>query len=273
MKLYATLLLAGLYVAPAIAADITRITVTGSSTIAPAIAEVAKAFEKSHPSVRVDVQTGGSSRGIADVRQGIAQIGMVSRAMLDSEKDVQSALIAKDGIAIVVHKANPIQKLSRAQIVDIYAGKIKNWASVGGADLPITVISKAEGRSTLEIFSAYFGLSYRAIRPHIIVGDNQQEIQTVITNKGAIGYISIGSAEYETRNGAAIKLIALDGFHPSSENVLKGVYPVTRDLNLVFKKPLSRDVQQLVDFTLSPEGQKQIASQYFIPVSKSPVHP
>ncbi|MDR4470912.1 MAG: hypothetical protein MRJ68_21855, partial [Nitrospira sp.] len=40
-----------------------KLVITGSSTIAPLIAEIGKRFESVYPKVRVDVQTGGSSRG------------------------------------------------------------------------------------------------------------------------------------------------------------------------------------------------------------------
>lgn len=43
-----------------------KLVVTGASTLAPLIAEIGKRFESLYPKVRVDVQTGGSSRGIAD---------------------------------------------------------------------------------------------------------------------------------------------------------------------------------------------------------------
>lgn len=55
--------------------------ITGSSTVAPLAAEIAKRFESLHPGTRIDVQTGGSSRGIADARSGVADIGLVSRSL------------------------------------------------------------------------------------------------------------------------------------------------------------------------------------------------
>lgn len=65
-----------------------RVILTGSSTIAPLMAEIGKRFEERNPDIRVDVQTGGSSRGIADARSGLADIGMVSRALKSEEQDL-----------------------------------------------------------------------------------------------------------------------------------------------------------------------------------------
>jgi len=52
-----------------------KLVITGASTLAPLIAEIGKRFESLYPAVRVDVQSGGSSRGGADARQGLADIG------------------------------------------------------------------------------------------------------------------------------------------------------------------------------------------------------
>ena len=49
-----------------------RVSVVGASTIAPLISELAKAYEQEHPGVRIEVQAGGSARGIMDVRSGTA---------------------------------------------------------------------------------------------------------------------------------------------------------------------------------------------------------
>ena len=94
-----------------------RITLTGSSTVAPLISEVAKRFEKLHPAVRVDVQTGGSSRGIIDAMRGTATIGMSSRTLKPVEVEkVREHIIARDGIAILVHASNAIANLTDAQV-------------------------------------------------------------------------------------------------------------------------------------------------------------
>lgn len=242
----------------------TRINVVGSSTLAPLMGEIAKRFESGYPGLHVDVQAGGSARGLIDVRQGVAQIGMVSRALKADESDLAHVLVGRDGLSIIVHATNPLQEIDKANIVAIFSGKVTNWKQVGGADLPITVISKAEGRSTLEIFSQYFGLPSRAIRAQVIIGDNQQGIQTVAGAPGSIGYVSIGAAEYEAAHGTAIKLLAFDGHVPSTSNVASGSYPITRELNLVFKAPATPPVRALLDMAQSPQVADLIKAQFFV---------
>src|SRR5262249_42635338 len=111
-----------------------KLVVTGASTLAPLIAEIGKRFESLYPAVRIDVQSGGSSRGVADTRQGLADIGMVSRAMKEDERDLSAFPVARDGVCPILHRDNPVQALTDEQVVEIYTGKITNWKTVGGAD-------------------------------------------------------------------------------------------------------------------------------------------
>lgn len=249
-------------------ADRTRLTVVGSSTIAPALGEIAKAFERTHPDVRIDVQAGGTARAVTDVRHGSADIGMVSRRLKPDEADLGRVLIARDGLSLIVHGTNPVARLGKAQVVAIYDGTLTNWKQLGGADLPITVVSKAEGRSTLEIFSEYFGIAYRDIRAQVVIGDNQQGIQSVSATPGAIGYVSIGTAEYESRHGAAIRLVPVDAHVPSTAAIAAGTYPISRELNLVFKAPHSAPAGAFLAFVRSPEAAALIRAQFFVPATQ-----
>lgn len=99
-----------------------KITLTGSSTIAPLVSEIAKRFEQRHAAVRVDVQTGGSSRGITDATRGTADIGMSSRALTDPEQaELVSYTLARDGVCLLVHASNPVENLTDDQIRAIYS--------------------------------------------------------------------------------------------------------------------------------------------------------
>ena len=214
-----------------------KLVITGASTLAPLIAEIGKRFESLHPKVRVDVQTGGSSRGVADARQGLADIGMVSRAMKEDEKDLHAFPVARDGVGMIVHKENPVQALSDEYVIAIYTGKITNWKDVGGKDAAITVVNKAEGRSTLEVFLHYFKLKSTDIKPHVVIGDNEQGVKTVAGNRNAIGYVSIGTAEYDESQGVPIKLIPVGGVAASTETVGNGTFPISRPLHIVTRTP------------------------------------
>ena len=242
-----------------------KLVITGASTAAPLVAEIAKRFETLNPGIRIDVQTGGSSRGVNDARSGVSDIGMVSRALSKEETDLKSFLIANDGMSVILHKSNPVQSLTREQVIDIYSGKIVNWKDVGGKDQKITVVNKAEGRSTLELFLAFFKLNNRDIKAQVVVGDNQQGVKTVAGNPGAIGYVSIGTAEFEADNGQPLKLLPLGGIAATTANVRNGTFPLARPINIVTKNAPQGLVKKFIDFAQSAAVTDLVKEQYFVP--------
>lgn len=242
-----------------------RITITGSSTVAPLVAEIGKEFEDRNPSARVDVQSGGSTRGIIDVRSGVSDVGMISRELSESESDLVGFVIARDGIAIILHKTNDVPHLSDSQIIDIFTGRITHWEEIGGRAGRISVVNKAAGRSTLELFLAHFKLDAREISAHVVIGDNQQGIKTVAANPGAIGYVSIGTAEIEASAGTPIRILGLKGVEATTENVGTGVYPLTRPLVLVVQPAAVERMRKFIEFAQSAEVHDIISEQFFVP--------
>ncbi len=242
--------------------------VTGSSTIAPLAAELGKAFEALHPGTRIDVQSGGSSRGIADVQQGTADIGMVSRSLTAKEAHLRGHVVARDGIALIVHATNPLRGLTSTQVRDAYLGKVTSWAALGGAQAPITIVNKAEGRSTLELFLQHFKLSNDAIRAQVIAGENQQAIKTVAGNPTALAYVSIGTAEADMAAGVPIKMLELDGGIPSMAAVSAGRFALSRELNFVTKSEPEGVSSEFIRFATSVEAHPIISQQRFVPMGQ-----
>lgn len=251
---------------PVVQAADKRLVLTGSSTIAPLAAEIGKRFEQRNPGVRVDVQSGGSSRGVADARSGLADIGMASRAANAQETDLAFFTIARDGVGVIVHRSNPVQSLTDEQIAAIYTGKITDWSAVGGKAGRIVVVNKAEGRSTLELFLGYFKLKNSDIKAHVVIGDNQQGVKTVAGNPNAIGYVSIGSAEYEAGNATPIELLPMGGVAASIETVRGGAFPLARPLNLVTRTEPAGLAKTFIDFARSKDVHDLIEAQFFVPV-------
>ena len=244
-----------------------RLTLTGSSTVAPLATEIAKRFERLHPGVRVDVQTGGSGKGIADARMGVADIGMASRSLKPNEADLVSHQIAADGVGLIVHQSNPISELSTDQIIAIYQDRVNNWKEVGGEDRKILVVHKAEGRATLEVFLQHFDISNPTIKADVIVGDNEHGVKTVSGAKGCVGYVSIGTAEADIEAEVPIRLLPLGGVEASTANVANGAFPMSRPLNLITTASPSRLASEFIRYCQSSKVHDLVKSQYFVPVA------
>lgn len=253
---------------PPEAANGQRLVLTGSSTIAPLAGELAKEFEKRHPGVRVDVQMGGSSRGVADVRRGLNDIGMVSRDLRPGEKDLNAYAVALDGVCMIVHKQNPVRELTRDQIIAIYTGRIRNWKDVGGTDAAITVVNKSAAHSTLQLFLEHFKLKNGEIRADIIIGNNEEAVKSVVGNPHALAYVSIGTAEYDAALGTPIKLLPLAGVPASTETVRSRRFPLIRTLHLVTREAPRGLAKEFLDFARSKDAHQIIRGQSFVPLQE-----
>lgn len=250
---------------PSRAAPKVKIVVTGASSIAPLMVEIGRRYEESRPGIQVDVQSGGTARGIGDVRRSMADIGMVSRPLKENEHDLQAVAIAYDGIAVIVHATNPIATLADDQVRAMYTGEIVRWEQVGAAKGPITVVNKAEGRSTLELFLQHLKLETAQVKAHVVIGDNEQGVKTVAGNPRAIGYVSIGTAEYAISAGVPLRIIPLGAVPANSANVANGTYAAARPLHLVtLGPPKSPAVADLLSFASSEKVHDLVREQYLV---------
>lgn len=261
------------------------IKIRGSSTVQPIVTIAARIYGKKH-NIRIMVEGGGSTKGVQDAGEGLVDIGTASRNLYPEEKkkypNIIAHTIAYDGIAIILNKENPIDNLSSKQIIDIYTGKFKNWKELGGPDRPIKLISKDFGRSTLDLFIEHFkmevtkkdNLMYYRIKGDrgysetgaIVVGQNSEAIVAVSSDPGAIGYVSIGSAERAERKLGKIKRIKIDGIEASRENVRNKSYPIIRPLNLITKRRPSGHVLGFIEFLFTPQGQNIVKNLDYIPI-------
>ena len=248
--------------------DSGRLMLTGSSTLAPLMAEIGRRFEAEHEGVRIEVQMGGSSKGIKDARSGLVALGMASRELTEEERvDLVPYTIARDGVALIVHSSNPVTALDPDDVRSIYRGELTNWRELGGLDEEIVVVNKASGRATLEVFLDHFGLGEGEIKADIVIGDNQQGIKTVAGNPFAIGYVSIGSAASDVELGTPIRLLPAGGVAATLENVAGGRFPISRPLNLVSKGPAQGLVLEFARFAASESVRDLVEDLYFAPVT------
>lgn len=243
-----------------------KIVLTGSSTLAPLMEKIGRRFESLHPHVRVDVQTGGSSRGISDTLNGVATLGMASRELTSTESDgLVTHSIGMDGICMVVHRTNKLTNLSTEQIRSIYRGQVDDWKALGGEAGQLIVINKAEGRGTLDVFLSRMSLKVTEIKADLIAGDNQQVIKSIDSNPLAIGYVSLGAADYAVQTGGNLKIVSLDGIAPTIENIRDGHFKMARPLLLISKGEAAEMPSRLIAFAQSNEVSDLLKEQYFVP--------
>ncbi len=233
--------------------------------MAPLMIAVARRFGSIHPGVCIEVQTGGSGQGVSDARQGKADIGMAARILAESEGDLYGFPIARDGVAVIVHKDNPVRTLGDRQLIDIFTGKVTNWAQVGGRDASIQVLAGEASRGSSELFMHYLRIKYDDIRPQRVIGDNAPRIKAVAEAPSAVVYVSVGEAERNAKAGVPIKLLPVASVEATSQNVRHGSFPISRPLTLVTRGLPNGLAKKFVEFSLSSQITDLVIAYDFIP--------
>ncbi len=235
------------------------ITAAGSTAFQPFAEKLADHFMQAHPDINITVQGGGSAVGVQSALSGAAQIGMADLVDLPPEAQaLKSNIVARDGIAIVVHPNNPIENLSTDQVRGVFNGEIKNWQMVGGPDKPITVVSREAGSGTRSSFEAVLGGI--KLTPDAIIQDSNGTVrETVANDENAIGYLSHGLLNEK------IKAVKVDGVDCTEEAILAGQYSLVRPVFFLTKEEPTGAVKEFIDYVLSPEGQKIITDSGLLP--------
>jgi phosphate transport system substrate-binding protein len=109
-----------------------KLVIAGSSSVTPVMEKLKEAYILQNPDVSIEIQQSDSSTGMTSVIAGICDIGMASRNLKDSELEagLVPTIIAKDGLAVIVNKKNPIQDLSFDQVKSIFTGKTLFWSDL-----------------------------------------------------------------------------------------------------------------------------------------------
>src|SRR4051812_5922764 len=143
------LLLAAL--AAASVASAQKLVIKGSDTLgAKLVPALAEEYKAKNPGVSFEIAAEGSTTGITAIIDGTAQIGMSSRRATPVEQSRATAkgvtlkptIVLHDGIAIVINSGNPVSKLSKKQVEQIFAGEITDWSAVGGKPGKISVYTR-----------------------------------------------------------------------------------------------------------------------------------
>jgi phosphate transport system substrate-binding protein len=207
------------------------------------------------PGLGVDVQGGGSSAGIQACKAGACQIGMSSRELKGDERDLLEIVVARDGLAIIVHPSNPVRGAKVAEIKQIFAGDLRNWQVLGGRDRSITVVTREEGSGTRGAFQELVMGKTRIFRGAITEDSNGTVREIVAHDPYSIGFISLGLVNEQVR------ALDLDGAAANEDNIRSGRYKLVRPFLFVSRGELTGAAKEFVDFVLSEEGQALIKKE------------
>lgn len=253
------------------------ITIKGSDTMVHLVSNWAEDFMRRNPDIEVSVTGGGSGTGIAALLNGTTDICAASREIKDREMELalqknihpNEIAVARDGIAVVVHPDNPLTELTLEQIGGIFTGRFLRWSNVGGADEKIEVLSRESSSGTYVFFQEIVLNKQDYKQDAKLLPATSSIIQSVSTDKLAIGYVGLG---YALAARDQLKILAvksddkLPAVMPSENTVKSGQYPIARPLYLYLDGEPKGTVKTFIDFCLSPEGQAVVTDTGYIAV-------
>ncbi|HNB57010.1 MAG TPA: phosphate ABC transporter substrate-binding protein [bacterium] len=264
----------------------------GSDTMNNLMTFWAEAFKKFYPSVNVQIEGKGSSTAPPALIEGTAQLGPMSRPMKKEEEDKfekkygykpTGIATSYDGLAVYVHKDNPIKGLTLQQVDAIFSKTRKGgakedvvtWGQLGlegeWKDKPISLYGRNSASGTYGYFKDHA----------LFKGDFKDQVkeqpgsasvvQGVGSDKYAIGYSGIGYTTSEVRAIPVAKDDKSEFVGESYENVKTGKYPLSRYLYVYVAKHPTKDMDPLtkefLKFILSKEGQEVVVKDGYMPLT------
>ena len=248
--------------------------IKGSDTMLPLTQKMAESFMKLHPATKVTVIGGGSGVGISALIDGTTDLAMSSRKMKmdeklkmqDAGKAYKEVIVAYDALSVVVNPQNTVSKLTREQLEGIFTGKTKNWKEVGGPDLAIVVYSRESSSGTYEFFKEHVLLKKNYATTVLSMASTGAIVQSVSQTKGAIGYIGLAYIEPTVKALSVSFDKGVTYVAPSMATAKDKTYPITRPLYLYYLTSKEAAVKPFVDYYLSPEGQKIVEAEGYVPL-------
>lgn len=255
--MYSKLYVAGLIAALAgFSVQAQELTVAGSTTVQKRILEPGAASLKAATGVDIKVQGSGTGKGMIALFEGKVPAAAASESLEEAVASAQKAAkeaeksisvpgnlqfheLTKDNIQVMVHKDNKVASLTKEQLKDINTGKIKNWKEVGGADLPVKVVTSSVGAATRAVFQKQVMDGVEYAPGALEVRTTREEIIEVSREPGAIGAVSEG---FIAQNPGKVKIVKAPA--------------ISRPLALVTVGEAKPEVKKVVEFFKSAEGKK-----------------
>lgn len=263
----------------------------GSDTLANMMTFWAEEFKRQYPNVNMQIQAAGSSTAPPALTEGTSNFGPMSRAM--KSKEIESfekrhgykptqVRVAIDALAVFVHKDNPIEGMTIAEVDAVFSNtrlcganqQVHRWSDLGLTGAWENRDLQLYGRNSVSGTYGYFkeiALCDGDFRPNV----NEQPgsasvVQSVSTSLNAIGYSGIG---YLTSGVKTVPIAVEEGAEfvdATTENSLAGKYPLARFLYVYVNKhpnkPLDPATAEFLKMVLSKTGQEIVDKDGYIPL-------
>ncbi|HSZ05782.1 MAG TPA: substrate-binding domain-containing protein [Solirubrobacteraceae bacterium] len=250
--------------APAAANATPLVTISGATSSYPLVDLLANKYVKLHPhKVRFKITQGGTTVGLANVKDGSDTIADVAQEPNGSDAGLVFYPIAKYAICVVTNKSNPVTNLTPAQVTSIFTGKTKTWSSaLGGATAsgPIEVFTRTSVAGVLTSFKSLL-LEGKSVESAATEESTEGQLrQAVESAPDGIGFLS----NYQANKGG-LNAVEFNGVACDQATAASGQYQGVADFYEVTKGDATGAAASFINWIdKSPAAKKIIASQWIL---------
>jgi phosphate transport system substrate-binding protein len=219
----------------------TSLTIGGSTALLPLVKDAATEYQATHKDVSITVNGGGSGQGLAQAAAKSYDIGD-SDILAPTYPTLVDNRVAIIGFSIVANPGVGVKGLTKAEVKDIFLGKITNWKQVKGNDVPVVVINRTPGSGTRVVFEKTFMGSDKPVEG-MQLPSTGTVAQTVIQTPGAISYDAFSGTK-----GKAIEELAIDGVAATEANVVTRKYPFWSYEHMFTVGPASGAAKDFIEY-------------------------
>lgn len=238
--------------------DAIRIYATTSTL--PLVNDLTSAFGGLHPDLQLSFETRSGNYRTLLARLLDGEMPYFVSNHLPADSPLWGVPIGQDGIAVIVHPQNTLPGLTLDQLRAIFQGQVDNWMDVGGADQPMTVITRENGSGTRAEFEHQVMGNRPTTGSALIAPSSAAMVASVAETPGAVGYVSLAYVD------SHVRALALNGIVPVASSISASSYPLRTTLFVVgLEEPqdMGRSVyRSFIGWIQSPAGQAIVARQY-----------
>ncbi|WP_295456293.1 phosphate ABC transporter substrate-binding/OmpA family protein [uncultured Thiodictyon sp.] len=231
---------------------------------------------------QIAVEAHGSKTAFTDLKSGSSDIGMSSRPIKSEERqallptlgdlsaNASEHVLALDGIAVIVHPANPVKTLTLVQLADIFSGTLTDWSQVGGTAGAIAVYARDHKSGTWDFFNEAVLVKHGKTLAGTAQRFEDSGKLSVSVGADPLGIGFIGLNYVGTNKAIALADTGVEARRPSLNTVRTEDYLLSRRLFLyTAQTPANASVFKFIEFALSDAGQSVVSNTGLITVALS----
>jgi phosphate transport system substrate-binding protein len=227
---------------------------------------------------KIEITAQGSATGFKALGAGETEIGMASRpitqqelvdlaALGDMTKVTSEHILGLDGVAVIVNPANPVQKLTKQQLAQIFCGGATDWSAFGGKPGPIAIYARDNNSGTFDTFKNLALGGCDVVGSAKRFASSEELSVSVAADPGGIGFIGLA---YVGHSRAVPIAECKLKYPPSSFAVKTEEYPLSRRLFLYTPNQHAAAVDDFLSYARSEQAQRVVQENGFIDLGIEP---